>query len=49
MQLALDGISKKVGAEDWLYEMSLAPHPRAVTVLLGATSAPMAEADCAST
>jgi glycerol transport system ATP-binding protein len=39
MQLALDGISKKVGAEDWLYEMSLAPHPRAVTVLLGATQA----------
>ena len=27
MQLALDGISKKVGAEDWLYEMSLAPAP----------------------
>jgi glycerol transport system ATP-binding protein len=39
MQLALDGISKKVGAEDWLYEMSLAPRPRAVTVLLGATQA----------
>ncbi|AMO21790.1 ABC transporter ATP-binding protein [Ramlibacter solisilvae] len=39
MQLALDGISKKVGAEDWLYEMSLAPRSRAVTVLLGATQA----------
>ncbi len=39
MQLTLDGISKKVGAHDWLYEMSLAPHPGAVTVLLGATQA----------
>ncbi len=39
MQLALDGISKKVGAQDWLYEMSMAPRPGAVTVLLGATQA----------
>ncbi|MBA2674792.1 ABC transporter ATP-binding protein [Ramlibacter sp.] len=39
MQLTLDGISKKVGAEDWLYAMSLAPKPGAVTVLLGATQA----------
>ncbi|MBI2772508.1 MAG: ABC transporter ATP-binding protein [Burkholderiales bacterium] len=39
MQLTLDGISKKVGAQDWLYEMSLAPRPGAVTVLLGATQA----------
>jgi glycerol transport system ATP-binding protein len=39
MQLTLDGISKKVGAQDWLYEMSLAPQPGAVTVLLGATQA----------
>ena len=39
MQLTLDGISKKVGALDWLYEMSLAPRPGAVTVLLGATQA----------
>jgi glycerol transport system ATP-binding protein len=39
MQLALEGISKKVGAQDWLYPMSLAPRPGAVTVLLGATQA----------
>jgi len=39
MQLTLDGISKKVGAQDWLYPMSLAPRPGAVTVLLGATQA----------
>ena len=39
MQLILEGISKKVGPQDWLYEMSLAPLPGAVTVLLGATHA----------
>src|SRR4051812_27591232 len=39
MQLALEGISKKVGAQDWLYAMDLAPQPDAVTVLLGATQA----------
>ena len=39
MQLTLDRISKKAGAEDWLYPMSLAPEPGAVTVLLGATQA----------
>jgi glycerol transport system ATP-binding protein len=39
MQLTLDGISKKVGAQDWLYAMDLAPQPGAVTVLLGATQA----------
>ena len=39
MQLALEGISKKVGAEDWLHAMDLAPQPGAVTVLLGATQA----------
>jgi glycerol transport system ATP-binding protein len=39
MQLALDQISKKVGAEPWLYDMSLAPRSGAVTVLLGATQA----------
>jgi glycerol transport system ATP-binding protein len=39
MQLTLDGISKKVGAETWLHDMSLALQPRAVTVLLGATQA----------
>ena len=39
MQLALEGISKKVGAQTWLYDMSLALHSGAVTVLLGATQA----------
>lgn len=39
MQLALEGISKKVGAQSWLYDLSLAPPPGAVTVLLGATQA----------
>ena len=39
MELLLAGIGKKVGAQAWLYEMSLAPHPGAVTVLLGATQA----------
>ena len=39
MQLALDHISKKVGPEQWLYEMSLAPRSGEVTVLLGATQA----------
>jgi glycerol transport system ATP-binding protein len=39
MQLTLEGISKKVGAETWLHEMTLAPHPGEVTVLLGATQA----------
>jgi len=39
MQLSLEGISKKVGPQAWLYEMSLAPKPGAVTVLLGATQA----------
>ncbi|NGM87533.1 ABC transporter ATP-binding protein [Parapusillimonas sp. SGNA-6] len=39
MQLALDGINKKVGAETWLYDMSLSPQAGAVTVLLGSTQA----------
>jgi glycerol transport system ATP-binding protein len=39
MQLSLDRITKKVGAQTWLYETSLAPQPGAVTVLLGATQA----------
>jgi glycerol transport system ATP-binding protein len=39
MELVLAGIAKKVGAQAWLYDMSLAPHPGAVTVLLGATQA----------
>ncbi len=39
MQLALEAISKKLGRETWLHEMSLAPHDGQVTVLLGATQA----------
>jgi glycerol transport system ATP-binding protein len=39
MQLTLDGISKTVGVQPWLYDMSLAPRSGAVTVLLGATQA----------
>ena len=39
MQLALEAVSKKVGPQDWLYAMNLAPQPGAVTVLLGATQA----------
>jgi glycerol transport system ATP-binding protein len=37
MELSLEGISKKVGAQTWLYELSLAPQKANVTVLLGAT------------
>ena len=39
MELSLEGISKKVGAQTWLYELSLAPQTANVTVLLGATQA----------
>ncbi len=39
MQLKLEEISKKVGAQPWLYAMDIAPRPAAVTVLLGATQA----------
>ena len=39
MQLALERVTKKVGAEQWLHEMSLAPRSSEVTVLLGATQA----------
>jgi glycerol transport system ATP-binding protein len=39
MQLALERVTKKVGAHSWLYEQSLAPRSGAVTVLLGATQA----------
>jgi glycerol transport system ATP-binding protein len=39
MKLTLDAITKHVGAETWLYDMSLSPEPGAVTVLLGATQA----------
>ncbi len=37
MQLTLESISKRAGAQSWLYEMSIAPRSGAVTVLLGAT------------
>lgn len=39
MQLLLEGIGKKVGAETWLHDISLAPRTGEVTVLLGATQA----------
>jgi glycerol transport system ATP-binding protein len=39
MQLTLEDIHKKVGAQTWLYELSIAPRNGAVTVLLGATQA----------
>lgn len=39
MQLSLEGVSKKVGPQTWLYDMSLAPCSANVTVLLGATQA----------
>ncbi len=39
MQLALENISKKVGAQTWLHDMDLSLHSGAVTVLLGATQA----------
>ena len=39
MQLTLDQVSKKVGAEQWLHGMSLSPRSGEVTVLLGATQA----------
>ena len=39
MQLTLERVTKRVGAQTWLYEQSIAPHPGAVTVLLGATQA----------
>ncbi|MBU0587114.1 MAG: ABC transporter ATP-binding protein [Gammaproteobacteria bacterium] len=39
MQLALERIHKKVGAQTWLHDMSLSPRSGAVTVLLGATQA----------
>jgi glycerol transport system ATP-binding protein len=39
MELSLEGISKKVGPQTWLYDMSLAPRSANVTVLLGATQA----------
>jgi glycerol transport system ATP-binding protein len=39
MQLSLDHVSKKVGAEQWLHDMTLSPRSGEVTVLLGATQA----------
>ena len=39
MQLVLENVSKKVGAQQWLHDMSLAPRSSEVTVLLGATQA----------
>ncbi|HRO52094.1 MAG TPA: ABC transporter ATP-binding protein [Alicycliphilus sp.] len=39
MDLALERIHKKVGAQTWLYELDMALQSNAVTVLLGATQA----------
>src|SRR6478752_8556248 len=39
MQLTLERVTKKVGAQTWLYPQSIAPRSGAVTVLLGATQA----------
>ncbi|WP_423197649.1 MULTISPECIES: ABC transporter ATP-binding protein [unclassified Cupriavidus] len=39
MQLSLEGIAQQVGSQAYLYPMSLAPVPGAVTILLGATQA----------
>ncbi|WP_263770975.1 ABC transporter ATP-binding protein [Propionivibrio soli] len=39
MQLILENVSKTVGPETWLHDMTIAPSTNAVTVLLGATQA----------
>ena len=39
MQMALENVGKRVGAQDWLYPMCLTLQSGAVTVLLGATQA----------
>ena len=39
MELRLEGVGKKFGAQQWLYELSMDVRPGAVTVLLGATQA----------
>lgn len=39
MQLSTKRVSKRVGNEQWLYDLDLAPKSGAVTVLLGATQA----------
>ena len=39
MELRLEGVGKKVGAQQWLYDLDLDVRPGAVTVLRGATQA----------
>ena len=39
MQLSLEKVSKRVGTEQWLYDLDIAPKSGAVTVLLGTTQA----------
>ena len=39
MELRLEGIEQRVGAQIWLHRLDLRLEPRAVTVLLGATQA----------
>jgi glycerol transport system ATP-binding protein len=39
MQLTLERVTQRVGAQTWLHEQSIAPRAGAVTVLLGATQA----------
>ena len=39
MELRLEGVGKKVGAQPWLYALDMDVRPGAVTVLLGATQA----------
>ena len=39
MELSLQAVSKKVGAQPWLYALDMDLRPDAVTVLLGATQA----------
>ena len=39
MELRLERVEQRVGAETWLHPLDLALVPRAVTVLLGATQA----------
>ena len=39
MELRLEGVGKKVGAQQWLYDLDMDVRPGAVTVLLGATQA----------
>ena len=39
MQLTLERVTQRVGAQIWLHEQSIAPRAGAVTVLLGATQA----------